>query len=361
VACHSRRQQQGQVLGSTVMLEVASGVMYAGGPSSRSGVAVPELTSDGSHEEVSQENTGGPTGRKLQGSEDAADLAASLPPQPTLRGVRQLLRRAAAHHKAAAAAGQSAVDPWDWVNDAADAGSSSRRKLSAVFGRDTRVEIKDPPKDPIFSPAGHLMFKSPGTGIRYQCTGALIGPYTVLTAAHCLVTRDGTQQADIEFTAGQTYSNFTGLGTAKGLRVYFAKEFLGDQWEQHDYGILLIDRPFGLYSDAAYYAAVLDIAQIKAQETNGNQADVYKEFTLPAGWTPKRYGYAFGTAPMNQLRLVSAGYPGEAALLLLLLLPLPCRAWCVVGCVCTRAQKRCFQQRQHCHTCLSRMLSLCSG
>jgi hypothetical protein len=300
------------------MLDVASGVMYAGGPSSRSAAAVPQLTGDGSDEEGWQDRQGRiAAGRKLHAAPGAA--AAAMPPQPSLRGVRRLLQRAAAHHAAAAAAaGEAAGEPRDWLNaDSAAAGSSGiNRKLSAVFGRDTRVEIKDPPESPFYSPTGHLLFKAPGTGIRYQCTGALVGPYTVLTAAHCLVTRDGVQQDNIEFTAGQTYTNFTGLGTAKGLRVFFAKEFLGEQWEQHDYGILLIDRPFGLYSDAAYYAEVLDIAQIRAQETKSDQADVMREYTLPAGWTPKRYGYAFGTAPMNKLRVLSAAYPGEQGALL---------------------------------------------
>jgi V8-like Glu-specific endopeptidase len=296
------------------MLEVASGVMYAGGPTSRSGVAVPELTGDGS-DEAEQENAGRSTGRRLHRGVAAA-ASVPLQQQPTLQGVRRLLQHAAAHQQQAAAAAtaghQDAAGAWDWASATADAGSgSSFRKLSGIFGKDTRTEIVDPPRDPFFSPTGHLLFKDPGTGIRYQCTGALIGPYTVLTAAHCLVTRDGVQQANIEFTAGQTFSNFSGLGTAKGLRVYFNQEFLGSQWEQHDYGILLIDRPFGLYTEPAYYAAVMDIAQIKAQETNGKPADVYKQFTLPAGWTPKRYGYAFGTAPMKQLRVMSAGYPGE--------------------------------------------------
>jgi hypothetical protein len=303
------------------MVEVDSGVMYAGGPTSRSAVAVPELTGDGSDEEELEKTPGrnNNKGRKLHGGFGAA-ASVPLPHQPTMRGVRRLLQHAAAHHPqaaaaaAAAAAGrQDAADAWDWVSGAAHAASgSSSRKLSAIFGRDTRTEIVDPPRDPCFSPTGHLLFKAPSTGVRYQCTGALIGPYTVLTAAHCLVTRDGVQQADIEFTAGQTFSNFTGLGTAKGLRVYFNKEFLGPQWEQYDYGILLIDRPFGLYTEPAYYAAVMDIAQIKAQETNGKPSDLFRQFTLPAGWTPKRYGYAFGTAPMKQLRVISAGYPGKA-------------------------------------------------
>jgi V8-like Glu-specific endopeptidase len=319
------------------MLEVASGVMYAGGRTSRSAVAVPELTADGSDEQELDKAPGRNSGKghRLHGGDEAA---ASVPVshQQTLRGVRRLLQHAAAQHPQAAAAGlQDADDAWDGTSGAAHAGSSSSsRKLSAIFGRDTRTEIKDPPRDPFFSPTGHLLFKDPATRIRYQCTGALIGPYTVLTAAHCLVKRDGVQQANIEFTAGQTFSNFTGLGTAKGLHVYFNKEFLGPQWEQYDYGILLIDRPFGLYTDAAYYAAVMDIAEIKAQETNGKPSDVYKQFTLPAGWTPKRYGYAFGTAPMKNLRVMSAGYPGEARCGWLL-----CTGCCLDEAACRLQQK----------------------
>ena len=53
-----------------------------------------------------------------------------------------------------------------------------------VFGKDDRVEIKDTTQYP-FRTIGIILMKSK-SGAEGTCTGTLIGPRTVLTAAHCL-------------------------------------------------------------------------------------------------------------------------------------------------------------------------------
>jgi len=58
-----------------------------------------------------------------------------------------------------------------------------------VFGDDDRVQIKTTKTYP-FSAIGYLEAKSPKTGSYGSCSATLIGPRTVLTAAHCLYSHE---------------------------------------------------------------------------------------------------------------------------------------------------------------------------
>jgi V8-like Glu-specific endopeptidase len=146
---------------------------------------------------------------------------------------------------------------------AAAALAGGRRRLQGVFGQDTRKEVRVLPKYPL-SATGHLLFSNPIDTARYQCSGTLVGTWTVLTAAHCVVARSGQVQNNITFTAGQTLANSTGLGTAKGVRVIFNSEYLSSakEWVGWDLGIIVLDKPLGVASAEAY---VQELRRLKQQ------------------------------------------------------------------------------------------------
>lgn len=275
------------------MMLDSSGVLYAAPPTQAATAEVAALDavhiSDGAEQEAEQSNTTpAPIGRRLLGSQ-----------QQPMWGARRLLRHLAADVESGLQAGAHLTG----------------RRLKAIFGDDTRKEIQTTPRDDLYSPVGHILFTAASSGARYQCSGSLIGAYTVITAAHCLVDHaTGQMQSSIEFTPGQTYRNQSGLGTAQGVRVYFNSEYLGDNWEQHDYAVMVLDKPYGADSKAAYDQEVLAMVQVAPQSNsslgaaNTNRAAL-KQYQLQA-WLPKRFGYASSSGPLKNARIVSAGYPG---------------------------------------------------
>lgn len=71
-----------------------------------------------------------------------------------------------------------------------------------VFGDDDRVQITDSSQYP-FRTFGFLFGKKPGSDGFGVCSAALVGPRTVLTAAHCLYDHDaGGWLEDIRFAPG---------------------------------------------------------------------------------------------------------------------------------------------------------------
>lgn len=85
------------------------------------------------------------------------------------------------------------------------------------------------------------------------CSGAMVGPNLVLTAAHCLV-EDGKYTKDIEVFAVAANKSDNKLSlSAKSIELYVPKEYIEfdrvNQWwwrDKYDYGIVVLDKPIGL-------------------------------------------------------------------------------------------------------------------
>lgn len=112
------------------------------------------------------------------------------------------------------------------------------------FGLDERI-YPDSTQMP-WRAIGQITFTSGG-----HCTGSLVGPSTVLTAAHCMFGGDSPDGRDkpLEFIAGASGAYYVERATV--VSVYVPNEF--DNWQHqntsdvdgYDFAFLTLDRPIG--------------------------------------------------------------------------------------------------------------------
>ncbi len=110
-----------------------------------------------------------------------------------------------------------------------------------VIGEDNRIQITEENQQPIHHSMGALSIRF--NGKRFRCSGSVIGPRHVITAAHCLL--QGVKFPDlIIFYPGllkDPNSEELPLGKFVSTKVKVFPAYLKSRVEDHDVGLVIFD------------------------------------------------------------------------------------------------------------------------
>ena len=108
-----------------------------------------------------------------------------------------------------------------------------------IIGRDTRVLVRNTRA----APFRYICNLVANNDTEPFCTGTLVAPNVVLTAAHCLI---GLDAADVTVIPGRNGVRRP-FGTARALRFAFSQGFQGnpDRVTRRDYAVIYLTQPIG--------------------------------------------------------------------------------------------------------------------
>jgi V8-like Glu-specific endopeptidase len=195
----------------------------------------------------------------------------------------------------------------DLLDDLAD-----RADYSVIGPRDSRVHETDTTRFP-FNTICHLE-RDFGDGRWRGCSGVMVGPVTVLTAAHCLYSHLFRRApVRIRVSPGRRDRDTTPYGTVDASRGYVPRAYLtlrrarGQSPRDHDYGVLRLRRaPAGIERFMTVRALSDDeldrIRRTKLVTIAGYPGDrplgtMWRHTERLTGSTPRRLFYTVDTCP----------------------------------------------------------------
>lgn len=163
------------------------------------------------------------------------------------------------------------------IEQAVKGSNSAMSSDRAIVGNDTRVQITDSSTYPATT-VGLLLVQDQKDNYA-ACTGTLIGPQTVLTAAHCVYDHDtGGWMKQVVFLPGATDAETFPYGSFDWQNINILKGFI-ENYDGKNYGSV----------------APWDLAEIELQQDAGTQL----------GWMGFRVDEA------TDLEATLLGYPGD--------------------------------------------------
>eukprot|EP01025_Chloroclados_australasicus_P058882 TRINITY_DN7437_c0_g3_i3.p1 TRINITY_DN7437_c0_g3~~TRINITY_DN7437_c0_g3_i3.p1 ORF type:complete len:389 (-),score=14.40 TRINITY_DN7437_c0_g3_i3:804-1970(-) len=114
--------------------------------------------------------------------------------------------------------------------------------IESVVGWDNRTKVIDTTKYP-YRTIGRLQLSlGAGSGV---CTGTLIGPRTVMTSAHCILTARANQYVEsFTFTPAQN-GEYKPYGTVNGKSAEVYADWLTQKTVGNDYGVVTLESDIG--------------------------------------------------------------------------------------------------------------------